>query len=74
MTVIGAAAATRPMPAAPRAARQPVVLVAGNPNAGKSTLFNALTGATAKVSNYPGVTVSRTSARMEGPGTGATAR
>jgi ferrous iron transport protein B len=38
------------------------VLVAGNPNSGKSTLFNALTGASAKVSNYPGVTVSRTSA------------
>jgi ferrous iron transport protein B len=71
VTVIGAAAATRPMPAAPQAARHPVVLVAGNPNAGKSTLFNALTGATAKVSNYPGVTVSRTSARMEVPGTGA---
>jgi ferrous iron transport protein B len=59
------------MSAAPRAARHPVVLVAGNPNAGKSTLFNALTGATAKVSNYPGVTVSRTSARMELPGAGA---
>jgi ferrous iron transport protein B len=55
------------MPAAPQAARHPVVLVAGNPNAGKSTLFNALTGATAKVSNYPGVTVSRTSARMQVP-------
>jgi ferrous iron transport protein B len=71
VTVIGAAAATRPMPAAPQPARHPVVLVAGNPNAGKSTLFNALTGATAKVSNYPGVTVSRTSARMEVPGIGA---
>jgi ferrous iron transport protein B len=71
VSVIGAAAATRPMPAAPQPARHPVVLVAGNPNAGKSTLFNALTGATAKVSNYPGVTVSRTSARMEVPGTGA---
>ena len=59
------------MPAAPQPARHPVVLVAGNPNAGKSTLFNALTGATAKVSNYPGVTVSRISARMEVPDTGA---
>src|SRR4029450_13287174 len=67
---MGAAAASRPMPAAPQPARHPVVLVAGNPNAGKSTLFNALTGATAKVSNYPGVTVSRISARMEVPGTG----
>ena len=31
----------------------------GNPNAGKSTLFNALTGLNVKVGNYPGVTVSR---------------
>jgi ferrous iron transport protein B len=48
----------------------PLVLVAGNPNSGKSTLFNALTGANAKVSNYPGVTVSRTSATMSVPDVG----
>jgi ferrous iron transport protein B len=35
------------------------VAVAGNPNAGKSALFNALTGARQKVGNYPGVTVER---------------
>jgi ferrous iron transport protein B len=40
----------------------PVVLVAGNPNSGKSTLFNALSGSRAHVANYPGVTVDRTSA------------
>lgn len=44
-------------PAAPA-----LVLVAGNPNSGKSTLFNALSGADSKVSNYPGTTVSRMSA------------
>jgi ferrous iron transport protein B len=41
------------------AAKRPVVLLAGNPNSGKTTVFNALTGARAKVGNYPGVTVER---------------
>jgi ferrous iron transport protein B len=36
-----------------------VVAVVGNPNCGKSTLFNALTGATQKVGNWPGVTVEK---------------
>ncbi|HET6416441.1 MAG TPA: ferrous iron transport protein B [Polyangiales bacterium] len=40
------------------------VLIAGNPNCGKSTLFNALSGGSAHVGNYPGVTVDRTSARL----------
>jgi ferrous iron transport protein B len=35
------------------------VALAGNPNSGKTTLFNALTGMRQKVSNYPGVTVER---------------
>ena len=36
-----------------------VVAVAGNPNVGKSTLFNVLTGEIAHVANWPGVTVER---------------
>ncbi|HNN55935.1 MAG TPA: ferrous iron transporter B [Novosphingobium sp.] len=40
----------------------------GNPNAGKSALFNALTGARQKIANYPGVTVERKAGRMALPG------
>jgi ferrous iron transport protein B len=39
------------------AARPLTVIIAGNPNAGKTSLFNALTGLRQKVANYPGVTV-----------------
>lgn len=35
------------------------VAVAGQPNCGKSTMFNAITGAAARVGNYPGITVER---------------
>ncbi|WJY17622.1 ferrous iron transporter B [Alteriqipengyuania flavescens] len=40
------------------------VALVGNPNAGKSALFNALTGARQKIANYPGVTVERRAGRM----------
>ena len=42
-----------------RTAGQLTVALAGNPNAGKTTLFNSLTGLSQKVANYPGVTVER---------------
>jgi len=38
----------------------------GNPNCGKTSLFNRLTGARAKVANYPGVTVERRSGMISG--------
>lgn len=39
--------------------QQRVFALVGNPNCGKTTLFNALTGMRQKVGNYPGVTVER---------------
>ena len=36
-----------------------VFALAGNPNSGKTTLFNSLTGSTAHVGNWPGVTVDK---------------
>jgi ferrous iron transport protein B len=42
-----------------------LVALVGNPNTGKSTLFNALTGLRQRVGNYPGVTVARKSGTCE---------
>ncbi|MFP4516698.1 MAG: ferrous iron transport protein B [Desulfovibrionales bacterium] len=38
---------------------QITIALAGNPNSGKTTLFNSLTGARQRVGNYPGITVER---------------
>ncbi len=49
------------------------IAVVGNPNSGKTTLFNALTGMRQKIANYPGVTVERIEGRLSFPdGTSAT--
>ena len=40
------------------------IAIIGNPNAGKTTLFNALTGMRQKVGNYPGVTVEKKEGRI----------
>lgn len=46
--------------------RTSFVALVGNPNCGKSALFNALTGLRQKVANYPGATVERRSGAMNG--------
>ncbi len=43
------------------------VALAGNPNSGKTTVFNALTGLRQKIANYPGVTVERKTGTLTGP-------
>lgn len=51
--------AALPEAAPTSATREPVIAIVGNPNCGKSTIFNALTGLKQKVANYPGVTVEK---------------
>jgi len=44
--------------------RRPRVVLVGNPNTGKSALFNRLTGSRQRVGNFPGLTIERKSGRM----------
>ncbi|HVT90964.1 MAG TPA: ferrous iron transport protein B [Tepidisphaeraceae bacterium] len=55
-----------PPPAASKKAAFTIAL-AGNPNSGKTTIFNALTGLRQKVANYPGVTVEKKVGRCKLP-------
>lgn len=53
-------------PLAGGASQPTYVVLTGNPNCGKTTLFNALTGLRAKVGNYAGVTVERKEGKLKG--------
>src|SRR6266550_8943685 len=50
----------------PSVSPNPYIALTGNPNCGKTTLFNTLTGLRAKVGNYAGVTVERKEGRLLG--------
>lgn len=47
--------------------RSGVIAVCGNPNCGKTTIFNAITGLNQQVGNYAGVTVEKVSGRFDSP-------
>ncbi len=47
-------------PSQERSVTEATVAICGNPNCGKTTIFNAITGLRQRVANYPGVTVERT--------------
>ena len=48
------------------------IALAGNPNSGKTTLFNALTGSNQYTGNWPGVTVEKKEGKLKGYGKGET--
>ncbi|MGC4094834.1 MAG: ferrous iron transport protein B [Polyangiaceae bacterium] len=49
-------------------APEPLVVLLGNPNVGKTALFNRLTGQNARIGNYPGITVERRSGSVKRAG------
>jgi ferrous iron transport protein B len=54
--------------AAPKRHDRPLVALVGNPNTGKSTIFNRLTGLRQHIANYPGITVEKKSGLLRAGG------
>jgi ferrous iron transport protein B len=64
VTIAPSEATTRDEPTPNTEVGVPLVVIVGNPNVGKTTLYNRLTGERARIGNYPGVTVERRSGRL----------
>ncbi|NGZ86983.1 ferrous iron transporter B [Duganella aceris] len=60
-------AVEKSLPGLPVQSRTPMVALLGNPNCGKTALFNRLTGARQKVANYAGVTIERKEGSFNSP-------
>lgn len=56
----------------PSQVKSPKIAIIGNPNVGKSTIFNQLTGLSQKIGNYPGVTVDKKIGSMQYQGSSYT--
>ncbi|HEX7983540.1 MAG TPA: ferrous iron transporter B [Duganella sp.] len=61
-------AVEKAVPQAPVISQTPIVALLGNPNCGKTALFNRLTGSRQKVANYAGVTIERKEGSFNSPG------
>jgi ferrous iron transport protein B len=60
-------AVEKAVPEVPVQSKTPMVALLGNPNCGKTALFNRLTGARQKVANYAGVTIERKEGSFHSP-------
>ena len=60
-------AVEKAVPQAPVISQTPIVALLGNPNCGKTALFNRLTGSRQKVANYAGVTIERKEGSFNSP-------
>ncbi|MFM8982338.1 MAG: FeoB small GTPase domain-containing protein, partial [Spartobacteria bacterium] len=64
---MSAAPVAQPDASGRKSTDRPLVALVGNPNTGKSTLFNRLTGLRQHIANYPGITVEKKSGLLRLP-------